>query len=496
MTATWTGGGSGNSWSEAANWSTPSVPLNASDTYQVVIPTGHTVNTSGVPADSEIDSLTLAYGSSLDVVSGSELTVLGTADIAGALTASGGTFTAGDQSTTLSGGLASVVALAGGAIEFMVWYLWTGMQSITAGANEGDELAITATNATIDLSSLQSIRSAGRGITRITANSGGAIYFCAITELEQVILDVSGGSALEVCESPLAYSSDQMYSSLGSNTADIIRASGSDTSFNLWTLVSLDAGFDDGSASHVNVQRIVAAQGHTLNLWNLQQVTTPIRAEDSLEFVIEDGGRIQADALDTILSEGSGSLGFSTTGGSGELRLGDLASIVPTRTMVTGTVDVDGDVILGGTSGFSVASSDVISGTVSVGGDVTLSGASHFSVGSSGTLSNTMSVGGDVSFDFSDASQLDLANAILQFDAGPDPQYLEVGGLDVGTDTGSLSDDNFGLGRLVVGTGDAPAANLELVDQVDNGNRAGGARRSTSSATAASTDSPLSWAPA
>ncbi|MDH5340962.1 MAG: PEP-CTERM sorting domain-containing protein, partial [Rubrivivax sp.] len=49
---------------------------------------------------------------------------------------------------------------------------------------------------------------------------------------------------------------------------------------------------------------------------------------------------------------------------------------------------------------------------------------------------------------------------------------MEVGGLDVDTFVSLLADGNFGYGRLIVGANDV-LARVRLVDNRDNGNRAG-----------------------
>jgi hypothetical protein len=391
----------------------------------------------------EIDSLLLGYTNSLDVVTGSAISVLGVAFIDGTLRASGGSFSADDPAAIISTE-ADLLATAGGEISFYA------VQSFNSGTQETDELTISADAAVIDLQSLQSIGSAGRGHTRVAATNGGEIYLgWGISELGQVMLEASSGGEIWLSEMPIHLASDQIYSSQSSATTEIIHADGA--SSHIWMIEavqSIDAGFDDQSGSNVNVHRIVASNGATLSLWSLQQITTPVRAEDALEFVL-DGGEIRVGSGDLTIT-GGGALGFSTGSGTGNLTLGSLATDVSTTTLVTGTVDV--------------------------GGDIVLDSSSLFGLGPPGTYTQTSSldVAGDMSFATTDPARLRLATAAVTFDGGPEPQLLEVGGLDVGTDVGALVDDNFALGSLTVARTYSQPSHLELVDQVDNGNRSGG----------------------
>jgi hypothetical protein len=89
-----------------------------------------------------------------------------------------------------------------------------------------------------------------------------------------------------------------------------------------------------------------------------------------------------------------------------------------------------------------------------------------------------ITVGQRFCFSHGNEADLELANATVQFDgAGTDeqPQRFEVGGFDIGIDfpCDSFDNDNFGFGQLIVGTADQPTV-VELRDDVDNGNTAGG----------------------
>ena len=67
VTATWTGGGDGISYSDERNWDSDDVPLNnGTDTYEVVIPENKTVDFDTRNA-SEINGLTLGAMRSMSV---------------------------------------------------------------------------------------------------------------------------------------------------------------------------------------------------------------------------------------------------------------------------------------------------------------------------------------------------------------------------------------------------------------------------------------------
>jgi hypothetical protein len=78
----------------------------------------------------------------------------------------------------------------------------------------------------------------------------------------------------------------------------------------------------------------------------------------------------------------------------------------------------------------------------------------------------TVKIAKDYSFAHTDETKIGLESAIVQFnDTGP--QFVEVGGFDIGTLT--LTAPNFGFGQMIVGTY-SQATTVHLRDAVDNGN--------------------------
>ena len=78
----------------------------------------------------------------------------------------------------------------------------------------------------------------------------------------------------------------------------------------------------------------------------------------------------------------------------------------------------------------------------------------------------TVTIGKDFIFDHTDEAQLFLESGVIQF-TGTNPQFVEVGGADIGILTPvSL---NFGFGQMIVGTNNR-ATTVYLRDVIDNGN--------------------------
>lgn len=88
-----------------------------------------------------------------------------------------------------------------------------------------------------------------------------------------------------------------------------------------------------------------------------------------------------------------------------------------------------------------------------------------------------LSVKRDFSLALTDTSHMQSSAGTLMFD-GSGLQRVEAGGKDVALATGTLTNDNFSFGRLIVGQAGQPASIVEVRDDTDNGNRVGGAPES------------------
>ncbi|MDJ0866073.1 MAG: hypothetical protein QNK03_08195 [Myxococcota bacterium] len=513
--ATFEGGGDGFSYTDPDNWNPAVVPLDGAETYRAVLPAGADVTASGLPMSAVVSEVQVADGAALRVEGGSTLTVLGAADLAGTVVVANADsrLRANGPGTALSGGRSQLRAQGGGRLEVAapsiasldLWmpYPMTlalleargigsvldastatsldagfddgsdavdntqlvaadgpsflnlfGVETITGPVREGDRLDLLLQDGgLIDLSSLRSIASADRGVTRVLLRNGFyEVLMPVLEEADQVIFDLEGGFALVGIEGRLVQTTTEIYSSSESSTTDVIaaRVGGSieDPPFlELSTLEHLDAGFDDGSAALVNVQRVVAGPGTHVSLPMLARVSTPVRPEDRLEFVVSAEASMDLSALRTIESVGSGPVRFEV---GGALALGSLSVSVATQNFVTDTVDVDGDYSLSTGSLLSLGSTDAVTGTVEIGGDLDLG--------------------------ITDPDAFRAADGVVGFQGAPPDtvQRLEVAGRDLGTDPGPLPDTNFAIGRLVVGRPFGEPSTLQLVDAIDNGNRSGG----------------------
>jgi hypothetical protein len=78
-------------------------------------------------------------------------------------------------------------------------------------------------------------------------------------------------------------------------------------------------------------------------------------------------------------------------------------------------------------------------------------------------------VAGEFSFQYTNEERMQLASAIVQFNAVSQAQYVEVGGFDIGTLV--PADDNFGFGQMIVGQdAEDGVTEVHLRDLFDNGN--------------------------
>ncbi len=217
LTATWTGAGGDNNYSNANNWSTLQAPINdLSDTYEVVIPGGVTVLYDVAGAGNQVDGLSLAGGSTLVMGSPSlALEVIGATSIAGTINADDGSLTAASLASSLTG-TPHLVASGGGTIRvaapsFSATY--SGAQVIFdvdgAGsaivldtvdslvANEStvftDPLMIRATNSgVINLSAVESASSNDR--LDFVIGSGGDIDLSSLLSTSSVRFQVDKAS--------------------------------------------------------------------------------------------------------------------------------------------------------------------------------------------------------------------------------------------------------------------------------------------------------------
>jgi len=118
----------------------------------------------------------------------------------------------------------------------------------------------------------------------------------AFTTIDNSSFILSGGKTLAV--------NTPTYSLAGlAGTATLVSLSGTGTSLDFSTVKTLNDGFND-SWSGVNVHTISVASNASLNLSNMQNIISPARGEDRLDFVVSSGGAVNLTSLQTITGAG------------------------------------------------------------------------------------------------------------------------------------------------------------------------------------------------
>jgi hypothetical protein len=219
----------------------------------------------------------------------------------------------------------------------------------------------------------------------------------------------------------------------------LFSADGAGTVLDLSSLQSINAGWNDNNGG-AYVHTITATAGGLLDLSGVQTITAPYRTEDRLDVIAESGAIIDLSALQAAQSAGTGHARF-VVGGAAMMLFGDLT--------VSGLMDV--------------ALTDITS-VLDVAGNLLLDSGT-FSV----TAGAQVTVGKNFAFRYTTEANMDVQSGIVQL-VGQAPEFLEVGGSDVGIPPGTGL--NFGIGQLVVGA-DNVATVVQLMETIDNGNRNG-----------------------
>jgi hypothetical protein len=404
----------------------------------------------------------------------------------------------------------TVTATAGATLDL------SGVQTVTAPCELNDRLdLVVSTNATLNLSGLQNVATACYGSTRFAINTagyslpalqtatnarfevapgaslnlpalvvqsggtwtvgtGGVLTANTIESLTGATVDISAGGAVHapqltefggsatlispdrVFETGLLTNIDNArlvvgggqvydrvvapdYSSLGlTGGYTLFSASGAGTVFDLSSLQSINAGWNYGSGTQVNT--INATAGAALDLSGVRTITAPCENNDRLDIVVDSGATIDLSALQVVQSACLGHTKFVVGGGAsmlfGDLTVSGLMDVALTD--ITSVLDVAGNLLLD-------------SGTFNV------------------TAGAQVTVGKNFTFRYTTEANMDAQSGIVQL-VGQAPQFLEVGGSDVGIPPGTGL--NFGIGQLVVGA-DNVATVVQLMETIDNGNRNG-----------------------
>ena len=247
---------------------------------------------------------------------------------------------------------------------------------------------------------------------------------------------------------------------------NLFNVSDAGTLLDLSSVVSINAGFNDGDIDDYNIHRITASSGGKIDLSGVETITGPVRGEDRLDFIVT-GGLIKLGTLNAV-----GHTYFTVTGISS---VPETPALEGEDEVFPGQIHVFGNLNPEGSTDITVTAleSDPETAILEVEGDVILNKNSPTTL----VLSEaTLKVGGDLRFSLTDEEKFkaadifnpDTINSIVHFD-GSDKQLLEVGGLDVDLMWEILSNDNFGFGKLIVGQ-EEQATEVILRNCLDNGN--------------------------
>ena len=184
-----------------------------------------------------------------------------------------------------------------------------------------------------------------------------------------------------------------------------------------------------------------ATGGGTVKLSGLTNITISPGQDDVLDFVASDSGVIDLGGLRAFNAQGNGNerVRFFASG-SGRIQLGELTGA--TRVVLNAT-----------DPGTSI---ELNRGLVINAGQVTI------------TNGAAVKLGKHFSHRLTAEADFQAATGIFEF-RGSGLQLFEVAGLDLGP-INPGNNNNFGIGRLVLGT-DISASALQLTDLIDNGHR-------------------------
>jgi len=318
-----------------------------------------------------------------------------------------------------------------------------------------------AAHATLNATALQSMRNA-----TLNANTGTTFNAPSLSDVTGSTLNLDGGFTFTTA--PLAQvdnsrifvsgglnfsavSDNNFVGSYASNSETILQADGAGSVLDLSSVTQVAL---NETTSFVDTLSIVASAGGTVLLPNVDTLS------------INDALLVHAQSQSTIDLSSLQAVG----GGRYEFR-----------------VEAEGTLLLGDftvTNDTTFNINDVTS-TVVVNGSLLLDSPAAFNVATGGGLR----VAENFSFAITDETAFQSDDGILTMNGSGtfgDPQFLEVGGQDLGlpgVDFGApadvndqfvtIGDDgNFNLGKLVVGEIGQPATVVELIDAIDNGNRA------------------------
>ena len=304
------------------------------------------------------------------------------------------------------------------------------------------------TNATFNATALQQMRNA-----TLSAENGATFNAPALTDVAGSTLNLDPGFTFTsgvlnnidnsrfFVSGGLAFLDVSATAMTGtySDSQTVIRAEGAGSSINLSSLTSLSL---NDNTSYTDTLTVRAGAGGKVDLSGVDTVST----NDKILFHVQSQSEIDLSSLQAV---GGGQYEFRVEA-EGTLKLGDFT--------VTNN------------SAFNINDATSV---VNIGGSLLLDNPSTFNVATGGGVS----VAGNFSFATTSETAFQSDDGILTMNGSgtfASPQWLEVGGQDLGLPTSPLDvlgdDGNFAIGQLVVGQ-DGQFTVVQLADAIDNGNR-------------------------
>jgi Ca-activated chloride channel family protein len=461
--------------------------------FNIIIPAGSgtIIMDLDVAGCAEVNTFFLGEGRTFKVAAGKCYQVIGQADIGGVIWGNGGDFIA--PSATFPGCKAQVWVDGGATVRLLApIYCATGLNqthtNYTLFSSDGlasmldlsamvelndaviipgatfEHNIVAQNGGVIDLSGLKKIIGPyAEECLTITAKSGGSVRLDRLAEIVhaggagRILFKVDGETTLALPS--LASVSDTTfhttnratlkadgspftYSATGLNQTHtnytLLSSEGPGSMLGLSAMVELNDAVIIPGATYEH--SIVAQNGGVIDLSGLKKIIGPA-AEERLQ-VRAVGGAIDMSSLETIV-ESSGTVLFLLNDG-GQLSLGNVYANKATEIMLNNPNDV-----LIARSGLNLGTTIMISNPGN----------------------GSLILGGNLAYAHKDETKVSFGKSYV-FVSGDGPQELEVGGLDMDVFWQELANDNFGFGQMVVGGSNQPGV-VFLVDEVDNGNRAG-----------------------
>ncbi|HEX2974228.1 MAG TPA: dockerin type I repeat-containing protein [Tepidisphaeraceae bacterium] len=353
------------------------------------------------------------------------------------------------------------------------------------------QLVVSGNTSVLKLDSLKDVSSSG-GRVYFTAKEGASLLLPHLSTMSNALFQASGGSTVGANQSQIAYSSKGLtdnngYDSVHTFNWDLMTAADAGTVLDLSGIRSIDAGYGPRGNDY-NRQFISVSKGARIDLSGVRTITTPQRANDWLQFNVQDA-LLDLSGLRMVSSAGNGPLVLSVSGPGSAADASSLSSLFGTT--IASAAD-SAQLALGDLKLAAATTLTLNKATVTLAGlrapkdapasTVTLNDASDcleitnsLALGSEIALSApkgaTISVGRDFAYQHTDEKKAQIGSVNFNF-TGSALQQVEVGGLDIDVFASLLTNDNFGLGRVTVGAPNQPTI-VELRDDFDNGNRGG-----------------------